>query len=134
FKQHDVKGDVYQSLSQLPESVREIIDVDHSKNLVIQHNNTIAYTQVDDNASKDGVIVEGLADALMNHSDLVQKHFMKDAVTVDEHRITALHTALVNGGVFVYVPKNVVVEHPVQYVVLHDDKNASFYNHVIIVT
>lgn len=28
--------DVYQSLSQLPESVREIIDVDHSKNLVIQ--------------------------------------------------------------------------------------------------
>ncbi len=29
---------------------------------------------------------------------------------------------------------NVVVEHPVQYVVLHDDKNASFYNHVIIVT
>lgn len=62
----------------------------------------------------------------MNHSDLVQRHFMKDAVTVDEHRITALHTALVNGGVFVYVPKNVVVEHPVQYVVLHDDKNASF--------
>ena len=91
-------------------------------------------TQVDDNASKDGVIVEGLADALMNHSDLVQKYFMKDAVTVDEHRITALHTALVNGGVFVYVPKNVVVEHPVQYVVLHDDENASFYNHVIIVT
>lgn len=70
----------------------------------------------------------------MNHSDLVQKYFMKDAVTVDEHRITALHTALVNGGVFVYVPKNVVVEHPVQYVVLHDDENASFYNHVIIVT
>lgn len=41
----------------------------------------------------------------MNHSDLVQKYFMKDAVTVDEHRITALHTALVNGGVFVYVLK-----------------------------
>lgn len=62
----------------------------------------------------------------MNHSDLVQKYFMKDAVTVDEHRITALHTALVNGGVFVYVPKNVVVEHPVQYVVLHDDKMQAF--------
>ncbi|MDI6927004.1 hypothetical protein QMN62_27145, partial [Escherichia coli] len=81
--------------------------------MCIRDSNTIAYTQVDDNASKDGVIVEGLADALMNHSDLVQKYFMKDAVTVDEHRITALHTALVNGGVFVYVPKNVVVEHPV---------------------
>ncbi|MEJ7552993.1 Fe-S cluster assembly protein SufD, partial [Staphylococcus hominis] len=49
-------------------------------------------------------------------------------------RLTALHTALVNGGIFVYVPKNTVVEHPIQYVVLHDDEQASFYNHVIIVT
>ena len=48
--------------------------------------------------------------------------------------VSQRYTALVNGGVFVYVPKNVVVEHPVQYVVLHDDENASFYNHVIIVT
>ena len=30
---------------------------------------------------------------------------MTDAVNVDEHRLTALHTALMNGGVFVYVPK-----------------------------
>ncbi|SUM32225.1 Iron-sulfur cluster assembly protein SufD [Staphylococcus gallinarum] len=35
---------------------------------------------------------------------------------------------------FVYVPKNVVVENPIQYVVLHDDANASLYNHVIIAT
>ena len=59
---------------------------------------------------------------------------MTDAVSVDEHRLTALHTTLINGGVFVYVPKNVVVEDPIQYVVLHDDDNASFFNHVIIVT
>lgn len=51
---------------------------------------------------------------------------MKEAVVVDEHRLTALHTALLNGGMFVYVPKNVVVEHPIQYVVLHDDNQASF--------
>ena len=30
---------------------------------------------------------------------------MTEAVKVDEHKLTALHTALVNGGVFVYVPK-----------------------------
>lgn len=59
---------------------------------------------------------------------------MKDAVTIDEHRLTALNAALMNGGVFVYVPRNVVVEHPIQYVVLHDDSQASFFNHVILVT
>ena len=36
---------------------------------------------------------------------------MTKAVDIDEHRLTALHT-LMNGGIFVYVPKNVVVEHP----------------------
>ena len=35
---------------------------------------------------------------------------MTKAVDIDEHRLTALHTALMNGGIFVYVPKNVVVE------------------------
>ncbi|RIN18518.1 Fe-S cluster assembly protein SufD [Staphylococcus warneri] len=134
FKQHHTEGSVYQSLKELPESVKKIIDVENTENLVIQHNNDLAYTQVSEQAKNDGVIIEGLSEALVNHSDLVQKYYMTDAVNVDEHRLTALHTALMNGGVFVYVPKNVVVEHPVQYVVLHDDENTSFYNHVIIVT
>ena len=133
FKQHETTGEVYSSLDQLPEEVKNIIDVEKSENLIIQHNNTLAFSRVSDSASNDGVIVEGLSEALVNHPALVQQYFMTEAVTVDEHRLTALHTALVNGGVFVYVPKNVVVEHPIQYVVLHDDENASFYNHVVIV-
>lgn len=44
------------------------------------------------------------------------------------------NTALVNGGVFVYVPKNVEAEHPVQYVVLHDDEKMQLVTSVIIVT
>ena len=71
-----------------------------------------------DQAKQDGVIIEGLSEALVNHGDLVQKYLMTEAVQVDEHRLTALHAALINGGVFVYVPKNVVVEHPIHYVVL----------------
>ena len=134
FKQHHTTGDAYTQLTVLPKSVKEIIDVENSENLIIQHNNELAYTQVSDQAKHDGVIIEGLSEALVNHSDLVQKYFMTKAVDVDEHRLTALHTALVNGGIFVYVPKNTVVEHPIQYVVLHDDEQASFYNHVIIVT
>ncbi|GAA6819564.1 Fe-S cluster assembly protein SufD [Helicobacter pylori] len=134
FKQFETTGEAYNDLDALPQEVIAIIDFDKSENLIIQHNNSLAFTRVSQSAEKDGVIVEGLSEALVNHPDLVQKYYMKDAVSVDEHRITALHTALMNGGVFVYVPKNVVVEHPIQYVVLHDDENASFYNHVIIAT
>ncbi|EKU45715.1 Fe-S cluster assembly protein SufD [Staphylococcus massiliensis] len=134
FKQHNVEGSAYEDLNDLPEALNQIINVDNSPNLIIQHNNSLAFSRVSEQAQKDGVIVEGIEEALKNHSDLVEKYYMKDAVTVDEHRLTALHTALMNGGVFVYVPKNVVVEDPVHYVVLHDDDNASFFNHVLLVT
>ncbi|WP_204193266.1 Fe-S cluster assembly protein SufD [Staphylococcus sp. GDY8P47P] len=134
FKQHKVEGQTFNDLSELPDAIKNIIDVENTKNLVVQHNNALAYTQVSQETQDNGVIIEGLSEALVNHGDLVQKYLITDAVTVDEHRLTALHTALINGGVFVYVPKNVVVKDPIQYVVLHDDENASFFNHVIIVT
>ena len=134
FKQHHVESDSYNDVSELPGSVKNIIDIENSKNLIIQHNNDLAYTQVSEQAKHNNVIIEGLSKALQDHSELVEKYLMKDAVTVDEHRLTALHTALMNGGVFVYVPKNVVVEDPIQYVVLHDNENASLFNHAIIVT
>ncbi|MBA8759511.1 Fe-S cluster assembly protein SufD [Staphylococcus schleiferi subsp. coagulans] len=134
FKQHETQGAVFHDLKELPSEIDRIINVENTENLVIQHNNTSAYTKVNDKALQDGVIIEHISEALINHSELVQKYFMKDAVTVDEHRLTALHTALMNGGILVYVPKNVVVEHPIQYVVLHDDENASFFNHVLLVT
>ncbi|WP_415425821.1 Fe-S cluster assembly protein SufD [Staphylococcus borealis] len=134
FKQHKVEGQTFNDLSELPDAIKNIIDVENTKNLVVQHNNALAYTQVSQETQDNGVIIEGLSEALVNHGDLVQKYLMTDAVSVDEHRLTALHTALINGGVFVYVPKNVVVKDPIQYVVLHDDENASFFNHVIIVT
>ncbi|MGV3042599.1 Fe-S cluster assembly protein SufD [Staphylococcus rostri] len=134
FKQHHTTGAAFENLNDLPSEIDRIINVENTENLIIQHNNALAFTKVNEQAQQDGVIIEHISEALKNHSDLVEKYYMKDAVTVDEHRLTALHTALMNGGVFVYVPKNVVVADPIQYVVLHDDENASFFNHVLIVT
>ncbi|AVQ34447.1 Fe-S cluster assembly protein SufD [Staphylococcus muscae] len=134
FKQHQTTGVAFEDLKALPTEIDRIINVENTENLIIQHNNSLAFTKVNEQAKQDGVIIEHISEALKNHSDLVEKYYMKDAVTVDEHRLTALHTALMNGGVFVYVPKNVVVADPIQYVVLHDDENASFFNHVLIVT
>jgi Fe-S cluster assembly protein SufD len=58
---------------------------------------------------------------------------MKDGVKVNEHRLTALHAALLNGGAFLYVPKNVEVKEPIQAIFLIDDADATLFNHVLIV-
>jgi Fe-S cluster assembly protein SufD len=133
FKTHSVESSPYTSVEELPTDVKSLIDAEESKNLYIQHNNTPAFSILDEELNAKGVIFTDIHTAAKKHSDLVQAYFMKDGVKVDEHRLTALHAALVNGGVFVYVPKNVEIEAPLQAVFLHDNPEATLFNHVIVV-
>lgn len=132
FPVHAKESSTYTSLDELPEDVKSIVDLEQ-KNLYIQHNNTPAYLSLSEELKAKGVILTDIFTAIREHSDLVGKYFMKEAVKAEEHKLTALHAALLNGGVFLYVPKNVVVEEPVQVVFIHDDEEVSLFNHVIVV-
>ncbi|GEK33820.1 Fe-S cluster assembly protein SufD [Kurthia sibirica] len=132
FPQLNVEGKVVTSLTELPAEVQAIVE-ETQQTLYIQHNNTAAYLKVSDELKAQGVIVTDLFTAVQEHSDLVQKYFMTEAVEVDEHKLTALHTALVNGGLFVYVPKEVKVVEPIQAVFFTDHEDTSLFNHVLIV-
>src|SRR5699024_7474591 len=94
---------------------------------------SVAYTSLSKELQDQGVILTDIQTAIQEYSDLVQKYYMKDAVQIDEHKMTALHAALMNGGVFVYVPKNVQVEEPLQAIFWQEDPEAALFNHVIVV-
>lgn len=128
-----VNSEVYESLDTLPNTVKEVVDLDVVENLYVQHNNTPAFLKVSDDLLEQGVIVENIFEASENHRELVEKYFMTEGVKVDEHKLAAYHAAMLNGGLFVYVPKNVQVPTPIQMVVLHDDENASLFNHLLLV-
>ncbi|MGE6378660.1 Fe-S cluster assembly protein SufD [Peribacillus muralis] len=131
FKTHAVQSEAFASLEELPEEIKSIIE--ENGNLYIQRNNTPAHINLSASLKEQGVIFTDIFTAARDHSDLVQKYFMKDGVKVDEHRLTALHAALVNGGAFLYVPKNVEIKEPIQSVFLLDDPDATLFNHVLIV-
>ncbi|MCA1031604.1 Fe-S cluster assembly protein SufD [Bacillus timonensis] len=133
FTNHVVKSEPYQSLEELPEAVKALIDEDANLNLYIQRDNTAAYSTQSEELKAQGVIFTDIHTAAREHSDLLQKYFMKDAVKVDEHRLTALHAALVNGGAFVYVPKNVEVDVPLHAIYVHENPETTLFNHVIVV-
>jgi len=118
--------------SELSDVVKAQIDVDSVKNLVVQKNASAVFAAVSDELKSKGVIFASLAEALVEHSDLVQKYLL-NAVAFDEHRLTALHTATVNGGVFLYLPKNVEVEVPLQVVFEVAGDHALLAPHVLIV-
>jgi Fe-S cluster assembly protein SufD len=134
FKEHVVTSEKLNSLNDLHEDVKALIDIESANNnLYVQLNNTAAYTTLSNEYKEKGVILADIHTAASEHSELVQKYFMKDGVKVDEHRLTALHAALLNGGVFVYVPKNVEVAEPIQAVFVHDNPDTTLFNHVIVV-
>ncbi|SDK07305.1 Fe-S cluster assembly protein SufD [Sediminibacillus albus] len=131
---HNATGGTIQSLDELPQEIKVFFDTENqNQNLVIQRNQTAAYASLSPKLKEQGVIFTDIFTAMNKHSDLVQRYFMQDAVSVDENRLTALHAALMNGGVFVYVPKNVVVEEPLQSVFWQEDPEAATFNHVIVV-
>src|SRR5699024_2037504 len=85
---------------------------------------------VSEELTNKGVIFTDIFTALKEHSELVKKYYMTDAVTVNEHKLTALHAALMNGGVFVYVPKNVQIEEPIQTLYWQEDNEFALFNQV----
>ena len=131
---HDVAGEPIQDFDTLPEQVRVLLGEEGSaQNLIIVRNNDVAYANLSQELKDKGVIFEDIFTAMNEHSDLVQKYFMKDGVASDENKMTARHAALMNSGIFVYVPKNVVVDEPIQVVFWQEDDEAGMINHVLLV-
>ncbi|QNG60561.1 Fe-S cluster assembly protein SufD [Bacillus sp. PAMC26568] len=134
FQTHSVDGKALTSLNELSGEVKALINLeDENKNLYIQIDTTPAYTSLSKELKDQGVIFTDIHTAAREHSELVQKYFMTNGVKVDEHRLTALHAAFMNGGVFVYVPKNVEVKVPLQAVYVHENPETTLFNHVIVV-
>jgi Fe-S cluster assembly protein SufD len=131
---HAAEGDKISALSELPEEIQDLLDRENPpENLFIQRNNTAAYATLSKELKNKGVIFTDIFTALSEHEELVKRYYMKDAVSIDEHRLTALHAALMNGGVFVYIPKNVQVEAPIQSIFWQEDPEVALFNHVLVV-
>lgn len=120
-----------QKLEELPETARALIG-ETSDNVIVQRNSGAVWNHLSADLAAKGVIFTDLETAAREHGDLVRPYLMT-AVKADENRLTALHAALWNGGVFLYVPKNVQVEVPLQAVFFSDDADATFAPHILIV-
>lgn len=128
------EGEKISDLQNLPEELANFVDEKNvPENIIILRNQSTAFAQVSEELSSKGVIFTDIFTALKEHSDLVQKYYMVDAVNVNEHRLTALHAALMNGGIFLYIPKNVKIEDPIQTLFWQEDNEMALFNHVLIV-
>jgi len=69
---------------------------------------------VSDQLKKRGVIFQPLERAMVEHADLFRKYFMSQPATLGSAKFAALHQALVSSGTFLFVPRGVEIEQPIE--------------------
>ena len=103
-----------ESESDLPEPVKKLIDEgEENSALLVQHNSETAFSRVDEELSSKGVVFTDLHTALIEHEDLVREKLF-GLVPEDYDKFAALSAAAFAGGSFLYVPRGVDVEVPIQ--------------------
>ncbi|MFZ1217863.1 MAG: Fe-S cluster assembly protein SufD [Chthoniobacterales bacterium] len=83
--------------------------------------------------SKRGVLLMPLERALLEHEDLFRRHFMAQPAALGSAKFAALHEAFVTSGTFVYVPKGVEVELPIEIFHWLHGENASVFPHTLLI-
>lgn len=108
FKLFDQAGQV--SLSAVPENLlKPVADGDHGGQVIL-HGQKVQ-SKLEQELVKSGVVFCDLKSAEEKHPEFVEKVFGK-IVKPDAGKFAAMAAAFADNGIFLYVPKNVVVETP----------------------
>jgi Fe-S cluster assembly protein SufD len=82
---------------------------------------------------KAGLVVMTLEEAATKHADLVQKHFMAQEAKLGSAKYAALHRSGPVAGVFIRVPKDLVVEKTLEIFHWVEGENAAVFPHTLVV-
>ena len=144
----------------LPAKFQQIADDTSAGGVLVQYNSAGACARLSDDLKKRGVIFTDLDTAVREHPELVKQYFMTKAVTYTENRyksdkprttasgrhegggygdtigdlkFAALHGAFFSGGTFLYVPRGVVVDLPLQSLTYFDAANLAMCTHTLVI-
>ncbi|SHI26001.1 Fe-S cluster assembly protein SufB [Butyrivibrio fibrisolvens DSM 3071] len=127
---NDVPEDIKNTFEKLgiPQAERESL-----AGVGAQYDSELVYHNVKDEVAAQGVIYTDFESALHGeYADMVREHFMK-LVPPTDHKYAALHGAVWSGGSFVYVPKGVKVEIPLQSYFRLNAAGAGQFEHTLII-
>lgn len=101
---------------------------------IVQYGKETIMEQLPQELIEAGVIFTDIFTALQDYPELVEKYYMTKAIKSDENKLTGYHAAYMNSGVFLYIPKNVVIEEPLEALFVQNSFVKEAMNkHILIV-
>ncbi len=130
-----------QSWEDLPEDIRNtyerlgIPEAERSRlvaGVAAQYESEVVYHQINEELEKQGVIFLDTDTALKEHPELFEEYF-GTVIPAGDNKFAALNTAVWSGGSFVYVPKGVHVEIPLQAYFRINTENMGQFERTLII-
>ena len=82
---------------------------------IIQIGTNIHKINLPEELKSKGLVISSIEDAIQNNPELVKKSLAQSEAKTD--KFTALNNAAFNSGVFIHIPKNLVLEKPIHVVI-----------------
>jgi Fe-S cluster assembly protein SufB len=126
----DVPDEIKETFEKLgiPEAERKFL-----AGVGAQFESEVVYHSAIKELEEKGVIFTDTDTALREHPELLKKYFAQ-SVPLDDNKYAALNSAVWSGGSFIYVPKGVHVEKPLQsYFRINSEQMGQFERTLIIV-
>ncbi len=126
----DVPDDIKNTFEKLgiPEAERKFL-----AGVGAQYESEMVYHSILEHLSKQGVIFLSIEDGLRQYPDLFREYF-GTVIPIEDNKFAALNSAVWSGGSFVYIPKGVKVDLPLQaYFRLNTANVGQFERSLIIV-
>src|ERR1035437_10608313 len=82
--------------------------------LIFADDQLIERDALPDKLRERGVIFQPLERTMVEHADLFRKHFMAQPATLGSAKFSALHQAHVRSGAFLFVPRGVEIDEPIE--------------------
>src|SRR3984885_11615043 len=125
----DVPEDVKNTFDRLgiPEAERKFLS-----GVGAQYESEVVYHQINEELTAKGVIFTDMDTALREHEDILKEYFAT-IIPSNDNKLAALNSAVWSGGSFVYVPKGVHVEMPLQAYFRINTENMGQFERTLII-
>src|SRR5256886_12643190 len=102
--------------------------------LIFAGDQLIERNVVSDELKQRGVICQAPEREMIEHADPFRKCFMSQPAVLGSARFAALHKALVSNGTFLFVPRGVEIEQPIEIFHWLRGEGVSVFPHLLLIT
>ncbi|MEA2353981.1 MAG: Fe-S cluster assembly protein SufB, partial [Solirubrobacteraceae bacterium] len=119
--------DTYEALG-IPQAERE-----HLAGVVGVWRQEPVYEGLKEEYAKQGILFCSMDTAVREYPDIVKQYFMTKCVPAQDNKFSALHGAVWSGGSFVYIPKGVKCDLPLQAYFRMEGAGEGTFEHTLII-